>query len=217
MNLQPPVPFLQQATIMIAHARGAGHTPVCWHMNANTARVVAVELYEAEDRRRSALGRVIHRFRGRSTPARLESLCAMPVLEKADLSDGVIVLQHSGAVRPVPMAGTMGEAAQHLWPPKPEAPADPKAPMAEFQRREKISAEEAANKDKPALEDFVSTSERVTPTDVLITAMSDIDRIKRVVVIRVYDNDEVDMSLNTSALETVGILEKARVWLMMRG
>ena len=55
-----------------------------------------------------------------------------------------------------------------------------------------------------------------TVGDVLMKAFDGIDRIKQVVVIRVHNNQDVDLSLNCNQFEATGILEKARIWLAMR-
>lgn len=210
----------QQATLLIAQARAAGQMPLVFYMNSNTVRMVIEEATTVTQKRQSALGRLIDRLRGRKTPERMERLLGVTVVENPTLSDGIIGLQAAVTQPQVPMSGKMGDVAGGLAnngpQPAQEMPnaLNPNAAMPEFEKRERVEPTEDGN---PKLADFVSANERVTPTDVLIKAMGDIDRITRVVVIRVYDNGDVDMSLNASALETVGILEKARVWLMMRG
>ena len=207
MNPNPQLSFLQQANLMIARTRGAGLTPLYFLMNAVTNGYVAQELATAAEARRSALGRIIARLRGDKSKARLQALLTLPVIDAPNLPDGVILLQHSGVIQPVPQAGTMGEAAGKVS-------YDPHAPMPQFQARERVTPEAPGN---PKLDDLIGTGEHVTPTDILIKGMEGIERIKQVLVIRVFDNNDVDMSLNCNAFEAAGILEKARMWLHMRG
>jgi len=201
MNPNPQLSFLQQANLMIARTRGAGLTPLYFLMNAVTNGYVAQELATAAEARRSALGRIIARLRGDKSKARLQALLTLPVIDAPNLPDGVILLQHSGVIQPVPQAGTMGEVASKVS-------YNPHAPIPEFKAGEKV---EAGDMGTPTLQELASGKD-ITPTAVLIRAMEQADDIRGVVVLRVFRNGSIDLSCNLSKFELQGVLQQGQYW-----
>lgn len=176
------------AKTILDGARADGHTPSFFVMSEETSR--AMGAYEAQRLLDglSLLKRIIHRFRHRSAPQGISTLHGLPVQSHPFLPFGHIAL---AVAAPVNQANGLGTVQRQ--------------------------SETAQNGDTPTLDQLATSNGEVSPSGILIKAMDGIDHIKQVVVIRVHQNNSVDLCLNANQFEAAGILEKARVWLMMQG
>lgn len=184
----PTEAMFSLAKTILDGARADGHTPSFFVMSEATSR--AMGSYEAQRLLDgiSSLKRIIHRFRHRNAPQGLSTLHGLPVQSQPFLPFGHIALAVAGPVSHANRLGTV-------------------------QRQ----SEAAQNGDTPTLDQLATSNGKVSPSDILIKAMTDIDHIKQVVVIRVHDNNDVTMSMNCNTFEANGILTKAMHWLMMQG
>lgn len=184
----PTEAMFSLAKTILDSARSDGHTPSFFVMSEATSR--AMGAYEAQRLLDglSALKRIIHRFRHRNAPQGISTLHGIPVQSHPFLPFGHIALAVASTVNQASSLGTT----------------------------KKVS-ETAENGDTPTLDQLATSNGKASPSDILIKAMTDIDHIKQVVVIRVHQNNDVDLCLNANQFEAAGILEKARVWLMMQG
>ena len=161
----------------------------------------------------------------------------MPILQNQFMPDGFVSLQfiprgpqmQQGAAMPAgaPSVQAQANSAPGEWPfAKKEELRIQEAPAEELEPA--VPPEIAGAAPRPGICGLTEGSARQlydlsrctgdspSVTDVLIKALDDVDRIKQVVVIRVHNNQDVDLSLNCNQFEATGILEKARIWLAMR-
>lgn len=191
--------LVTQSQLLLNQARTAGQTPVFFGMNQATMRTVAAELHQAAQGKLSLLGRWMSRLRDQDALKRLQSLQGLPVIDNPHLPDGSLVLMLAQIpVQASPQAGQQNALARE--------------PMAEFQQ--KVAAEPGDG--APTLAEMAK-GDGLTPSAILMTAFRDIERVKQVVVIRVYENEDVDLCLNANTFEAAGILQKAQYWLATRG
>jgi hypothetical protein len=188
---------------MLQHAHQVGQLPLAYIMNPYTNRYMT-GLAAAESRpKQSIFQRAL--FKARKKHLILQVFCGVPILQNQYLPDGYVTLQFAPTLQPRPVPVPAQQAAP--------VPGNP------FVKREPLPIQEAPiNETGPTLEDIASGSDGMpTVSDVLIRGLEGADSLKQVVVIRVYKNDDVDMSMNCNHFEAAGVIQKAQYWLATRG
>jgi hypothetical protein len=69
----------------------------------------------------------------------------------------------------------------------------------------------------PTIQDLAQGTGMPSVTDILIKAVESADSLKSVVVLRVHINNDVDICANIDTFSIAGVIQKAQVWLAMRG
>lgn len=193
---------------MIGVARQQNAIPVAFIMSRRTKASVMVMLDCEREQKQSVLQKLLVRFKRH--PAAL-NLFGIPVLTNDNFIDGMISLQTALLGQPGPasteapadaLGGTAAkeQAAQAINP---------------FAERVPVKAEDES---APTLAQLASSrGDMPSPTDVLIKAMEGADALQHVVVIRVHRDGSVDMCGTADQFGTRGIINKAVVWLEMKG
>jgi hypothetical protein len=206
--------LLEISRVMLSAVIARGQTPLAFIMAESTAGEIAQLAYEADLKRQSALKRMISEARFKGHAPKLESLHGLPVVLHPKMAPGNMALQTTGSPHAA-LAMPPGNEA-NVGQQQANAAADQIPP--EFVRREKVAAGPAEDEVRPTLDDFSSSgSDRPSCSDVLIKAMTDIDKVAGVIVIRVYPNEDIDMGLNIGGNAAQGVLMKAMHYLQMRG
>jgi len=199
--------LIHHCNIMVQTAFAQGHKPVVFLMNATTKAALAETLLYAEKTRRSAWARLMVWYRGEKFE--LTHLLGVPVCENNYLPDGFISLQvaQDGA-------GVVGAVEAEEDEDGPETPAAaPENPFARLDRVEPPAGDHA-----PTLSDLAaSTSGQMTPSAVLMKSMEDCDDLASIIVVRVHRNNNVSMCMTCNSFEATGVLNRAQMWLAMRG
>jgi len=205
--------YLQVSSVMIQAVKARGGQPIMFLMNRATSNRIADDLSSVLKRQMSGAARAWHWLRFRKVTPSLDSLHGIPVMVHPLMPDGNIQLQSANAphvaFNPEGITGQPVEGVQRA--------ADVVPP--EFIHRERVEGVEEAQGDAPPSLDDLSKGSGSRPScgDILIKGLEQIDRAAGVIVIRVYDDEQIDMSLNIGALAAQGVLHKASVWLQMRG
>jgi hypothetical protein len=196
--------FLIAARTMIDQLLARGQRPLVFLMNPTTAGVIAADMAEFHFNQKSAFARFWHLVRHGKTVPKLETLHGVPVQEMASLPDGAMHLQCVANISPQAIGEAMkAQAAQN------------QQRGQEFWEKQRVEPPAAAEGDvAPTLNDLASGSgDRPSCSDVLMKAMERADELSGVVVIRVYPNNRLDMSLNVDHYAATGILQKAMIYL----
>lgn len=222
---------LLQCRHMLQQARAMGQTPLVYIMNPATNRhltdLAAIEVKPKQSTfQRWYMG-------VRKKKLILQVLFGVPILQNQHLNDGFVSLQ----LVPVPMQPQPAAPASPMpfvkrEPVIQEAPAldagcymmggGPDGLCSEAahcpgctatRERWKRKAEAAA----PTLGDLAASTGMPTVTDILIKAVESADSLKSVVVLRVHNNNDVDICANIDTFAIAGVIQKAQVWLAMRG
>jgi hypothetical protein len=187
----------QIATQILAKVLSSGQQPIAFLMSQATALSISEQFLVIYKRRLSLAGRFWFWLTKRNVPPRLDTLCGLPVMISPVMMDGGIILQ--SVPQGVPQANS----------PRP-------GPPAEFVKKEPV--EPPTEPETPSLGDLAQGSNGVpSVSDILIKALENVEDLKQVVVIRVHQNNDVDLSLNCNQFEASGVLQRAMQWLMMRG
>lgn len=217
---QPGQPsLLQQSYMLLQMARMHRTTVLKFIMNARTMSEVAVSV--AKEDRASVVAKVtqwiVARLTGLdfSAPPKSLAIAGVPVEESDKPGDGVIMLEVSVDAQPdqrfffgnsVPydiMRG-LGIPAE-----TPQTSGAAASSGTGFQIHEQAQAASESVVSTESL--LVKTARTITPTDVLIKAMEDIDKIRDVVVIRVHHSMDVDVCMSCEPFATQGILQAAQI------
>jgi len=197
--------LIHHCNIMVQTALTQGHKPAVFLMNATTKAALAETLLYAEKARRSAWTQFWTWLRGEKFE--LTHLLGVPVCENNHLPDGFISLQVAMEGAAPGLGGA--QSAQN-------APAKQENP---FQRRERVEAPVGASEDRaPTLSDLAASgSGRVTPSAVLMKSLEDCDDLASIIVVRVHRNNDVSLCMTCNSFEATGVLNRAQMWLAMRG
>lgn len=194
--------LIEASRNMIQVILSRGQSPVYFMMNATTAEAIAVEIAEVFQRQRSAIARLWHWIRHRNMHPQLSKLHNLPVMIVGHLPDGGIFLQ---SVSPM-QAPQVQQQAQ---------------PSPFVERFAHVPPDVAQNEDgevRPTLDQLSTNGKgRVTASDILMKAMDQADNLLGVIVIRIHQDNSVDACLNCNEFEAQGVLQKAAMWLHMRG
>ncbi len=203
--------LIHHCNAMVQHAIANGGKPVVFLMSETTKSAIAETLLHVERQRRSAFSRFWHWLRGEKFE--LTHLMGVPVIVNLHLPDGYVSLQvaqeradsgqEPGASLTQANLGAAGALDGQ------ESSGNP------FMRRERVEPEE----DKiPTLAELSSSGNgSISPSDVLMKAMTDVDDLAGIVVVRVHRNQDVDLCMSCNSFEAQGVLNRAQMWLAMRG
>ena len=178
--------FLIATRAMIDQLLARGQRPLVFLMNPTTARVIAADMAEFHFSQKSAFARFWHLVRHGKTVPKLETLYGVPVQQSDYLPDGTMHLQCVANIPPQAIEEAMkAQAAQN------------QQRGQEFWEKQRAEPTAAQGDVAPTLNDLASGSgDRPSCSDVLMKAMERADELSGVVVIRVYPNNRLDMSLN---------------------
>jgi hypothetical protein len=192
---------------MLNQALANGATPLVFLMNQATHQELTDTCHAQAYLKQSRLKRWY--FRARKKRLILLAVFGVPIADNNYMPPGMVSLQaiHPFQFQPQPLQ--QAQPAQGYQ----QQNADGGTPF-----QEKLRIEEAPVPDAPTLRDLASSNDgRPGCSDILIKAMERVDDMKSVVVIRVFRNEDVDLCLNCGSNEAVGIIQKAQIWIAMRG
>ena len=184
--------LLTSTANMLGQAIGRNQTPVVFVMNGRTARAIRETVREVQNPRRGILG-WLDALRVMREPLTAMRLHGLPVEQHDKLEDGHIAL---GVKYPDPekMLAKMEKDAEELRPvASPEADGVPT--LAELS---------------------TSNTGKLSAGDVLMKAFEASEDLRGVVVLRVHNDNTVDICMSVNALEAQCVLNKGQYWLAMQ-
>lgn len=193
---------------MIGVARQQNAIPVAFIMSRRTKASVMVMLDCDREKKQSVLQKLLARFKRQ--PEAL-NLFGIPVLTNDNFIDGMVSLQTALLGQPGPASTEVPANALGGSVAKEQAA----VAINPFAERVPVKADDES---APTLAQLASSrGDMPSPTDVLIKAMEGADRLQHVVVIRVHRGGDVDMCGTADQFGMRGIINKAVIWLEMKG
>lgn len=188
--------------LMIHQTIACGKKPACFLMNADSLDILAAPMFESQLNSLSWFDRLL--YRNGKKHLLLDKLHGIPVIIDDSFPPGTVFLQTQGQFAAV--IAMQGNA--------PGVGIETKIPPPEFVSTD---SQQVQNPDTPTLADITtSTHHGPSPSDIVMKAMDRIDSVQRVIIVRRFDNGDVDLCLNMGVDEAQGLLQRASIYLHQR-